>query len=66
MEYVKRLCPFSKNKTIRYSAAGHTPVEEKETFNYCVRDDCMCYYYDPHSDTEFCMLSWNPYREVLK
>ena len=63
-----RLCPFSKYKEITYDLIGPNftpvPVREHEYFNICIGDDCMFYHYDPNSDTEFCMLGWNPYVNI--
>ena len=60
-----RLCPFSKDKKISYDMIGpnYTPVPvwEHETFNICIGEDCMFYHYDCNSNTELCMLGWNPY-----
>lgn len=64
-----RQCPFSKYKEITYDLIGpdHTPIPiiEHETFNICIGEDCMCYHYDPISNTEFCMLGWNPYLRTI-
>lgn len=63
-----RQCPFSKDKEITYDLIGpdHVPVPviEHETFNLCIGEECMFYHYDPISDTELCMLGWNPYVSI--
>lgn len=63
-----RLCPFSKYKEITYDFVGPNytpvPVRENENFNICIGDYCMFYHYDSNSDTEFCMLGWNPYVNI--
>lgn len=68
MPRFKRLCPFSKNKEITYDLVGprYIPVQvkEQESFNICIGDECMFYHYDSNSDTEFCMLGWNPYVSI--
>lgn len=63
-----RQCPFSKHKEITYDLIGPNyvpvPVVEHETFNICIGEDCMFYHYDLISDTELCMLGWNPYVNI--
>lgn len=63
-----RQCPFSKDKEITYDLIGPNftpvPVMEHETFNICIGEYCMCYHYDPISDTESCLIGRKPLYEI--
>lgn len=63
-----RQCPFSKDKEITYDVIGPNytpvPVMEHETFNLCIGEYCMCYHYDPISDTESCLIGRKPLYEI--